>query len=333
MSIDNNILVSICMLTYNHESFIREAIAGVQKQKTNFEFELIILDDCSTDKTSDICRNASEDKHIVYNRNERNIGLKENYYKFFSLAKGKYYAICEGDDYWSDELKLQKQVDFLELNPQYGLVHTQFDIFFNDIHEFKRRNNTREQSTEYSFKSLLTGDALYGSPTLFFRKESYERIKEDFKQIIDTLGGLTIDLPLILLISKSERIGFINEYTAVYRRGLKSLSGNEEYSKYINFSCYCRNVKLTIARNYYNKPDQKKIIRVINYWYEYGHYLTSILKQFEEVRLHRLRVRKCLPNNKKQLILFIISYIPILENLFLAYCNYHKAKYNSAPTI
>ena len=119
-------MVSVWMITYNHEEFITEAIDGVLMQQTNFQIELIIGEDCSTDKTAEIIK-AYQEKHpeIIKARfNKPNIGMMPNVIKTLEECTGKYIALCEGDDYWTDPLKLQKQVDFLENNGGYsGCFH------------------------------------------------------------------------------------------------------------------------------------------------------------------------------------------------------------------
>lgn len=121
------LLLSICCLTYNHGGFIREALEGMLMQKTNFGIEILIHDDASTDDTADIIREF-EAKHpeiikpIYQTENQYSKGIRLMSGRFnFPRAKGKYIAMCEGDDYWTDPLKLQKQVDFLEANPSYIL--------------------------------------------------------------------------------------------------------------------------------------------------------------------------------------------------------------------
>ncbi|MFC5283210.1 glycosyltransferase family 2 protein [Pedobacter alpinus] len=118
-----NPMVSVCMITYNHEKFIQEAIEGVLMQETTFDFELIIANDCSTDRTHDVIEELIQSHPkgylIRYFNHETNLGMMPN--AFFALEKcdGKYIANCEGDDYWTDPSKLQKQVDFLEVNKDY----------------------------------------------------------------------------------------------------------------------------------------------------------------------------------------------------------------------
>jgi glycosyltransferase involved in cell wall biosynthesis len=114
-------VVSVCIITYNHESFIGRCLESVVTQKTNFPFEVVIGEDCSRDKTRTIVEeyaNRYPDivKPILHNKN---VGGHRNAYEFcYPRLTGKYIAICEGDDFWTDPYKLQKQVDFLENNPE-----------------------------------------------------------------------------------------------------------------------------------------------------------------------------------------------------------------------
>jgi glycosyltransferase involved in cell wall biosynthesis len=121
MSKNNDIMVSVCCITYNHKQFISQAIEGFLMQKTNFPFEIVIGDDCSTDGASEIIKSYAEkypDKINVVS-GEQNVGAHENMRRVVKHCRGKYIALCEGDDYWTDPYKLQKQVDFLEQNTEY----------------------------------------------------------------------------------------------------------------------------------------------------------------------------------------------------------------------
>jgi glycosyltransferase involved in cell wall biosynthesis len=126
-------LVSICCITYNHEKYIREAIEGFLMQKTDFPFEIIIHDDASTDKTADIIREYEKKypeliKPIYQTENQYSKGVKVTLLTY-KQSKGNYIAFCEGDDYWTDPLKLQKQVTFLEKNPDYVITYTAVEAF------------------------------------------------------------------------------------------------------------------------------------------------------------------------------------------------------------
>jgi glycosyltransferase involved in cell wall biosynthesis len=119
-------LVSICSITYNHEKYIAQAIEGFVGQKTTFPFEIIIHDDASTDKTPQIVKYYENKypeliKPIYQKENQFSKGIKPSPTYVWPKAQGKYIALCEGDDYWTDPYKLQKQVDFLELNPDYAM--------------------------------------------------------------------------------------------------------------------------------------------------------------------------------------------------------------------
>ncbi len=117
-------LVSVCIISFNQERFIRQAIEGVLVQKTDFKFEIIIGDDFSSDNSRNICENFALNYPDIIRLlpSNSNIGMIANFIRTLENCHGKYIAICEGDDYWTDPYKLQKQVDFLEANLDYGLV-------------------------------------------------------------------------------------------------------------------------------------------------------------------------------------------------------------------
>jgi len=119
--------VSVCMITYGHEQFIKQAIESVFMQQCDFEVELIIANDCSPDNTDNvvtqIIENHPNSNWIRYTRHTSNKGMMPNFVWAMKQANGKYIALCEGDDYWTDPLKLQKQVDFLDANPEYVISY------------------------------------------------------------------------------------------------------------------------------------------------------------------------------------------------------------------
>lgn len=124
---NKNILVSINCIAYNHEKYIADAIESFIMQKTNFKFEILIGDDCSTDNTRNKIEKYIKQYPDVIRliSSEKNQGGFENIRKVHKESKGKYIAICEGDDYWTDPLKLQKQVDYMEAHPDCTLCfHT-----------------------------------------------------------------------------------------------------------------------------------------------------------------------------------------------------------------
>lgn len=136
----NDIIVSICCVTYNHEKYIAQCLDGFLMQKTTFAFEILVHDDASTDSTADIIRAYSEKypdviKPILQTENQYSKGVKISAVFNYPRAQGKYLALCEGDDYWTDANKLQKQVDFLETHPDFvGTAHNVDTIDENGVH-------------------------------------------------------------------------------------------------------------------------------------------------------------------------------------------------------
>jgi len=164
-------LVSCCCITYNHEKFISQAIDGMLMQETTFPFEIIIHDDASTDGTADIIRKYAEKyPHII-----RTILQKENQYSQkknimaipIELAKGKYVATLEGDDYWIDPFKLQKQVDFLEKNSDYVCCYHNSMVV--DSNNNVIRDSLIGNPKDYSKKEMLATSTDITTHSVVFR--------------------------------------------------------------------------------------------------------------------------------------------------------------------
>lgn len=130
----NEILVSICTLTYNHAPYLKAYFEGILSQRCNFKYEVIINDDCSTDGTQEILLDFAKKypdviKVVIQKENQFSKGDRGFFIKYcFPRCSGKYIAFCEGDDCWIDPLKLQKQVDYLENHSDCVLVHTDMDV-------------------------------------------------------------------------------------------------------------------------------------------------------------------------------------------------------------
>ncbi|MGI9527182.1 MAG: glycosyltransferase family 2 protein, partial [Weeksellaceae bacterium] len=145
--VPDDVKVSVCVQTYQHAPYIEECLNSILAQETDFNYEILLGEDASTDGTRDICiRYAKEHPtkiRLFLHHRENNILINGNPSGRFNLlynfnsAKGKYIAICEGDDYWTDSLKLQKQVDFLEKNPSCKLSITNSKYFYQEQGIFK----------------------------------------------------------------------------------------------------------------------------------------------------------------------------------------------------
>ena len=227
--------VSVLCCTYNHERFIRESLEGIVSQETDFDFEIIVADDASTDHTQDIIREFAErypDQFRLVLRTE-NVGIGENYYQALSMVEGEYLAICDGDDVWVDTQKLQKQVDFLDAKTDYMVICTSFQR-----REFRENQpcedsvfyvNDYIQSVDkvkeyYSFADLLNC-RFVGSCTVMLRWQFGGGCVPDFIRYYNT-----IDFPLTILHSACGKIGVLNnEITARYSVHNASISFQKGY--------------------------------------------------------------------------------------------------------
>ena len=177
--------VTICCHTFNHAKFISKALEGFVMQQTNFNYEIIINDDASTDGTQEILKSYAE-KHpnitlLLHETNQWGegmingtyFGFEPFIYNILPLAKGKYLAFCEGDDYWTDPLKLQKQVDYLELHPEHIMCYHSYNILSNRI----LINSLKDSDgKDYSKQELISvPDGIVSSTKMFrniYTKES-----------------------------------------------------------------------------------------------------------------------------------------------------------------
>src|SRR5579872_2594917 len=111
--------LSVMLITYNHELFIAQTLEGILEQRVNFDYEIVVGEDCSTDRTRDILMDFHNryPRRILIQARHRNLGMMRNLEQTLSKCRGEYVALIEGDDYWTCRDKLQKQVDFLDAHP------------------------------------------------------------------------------------------------------------------------------------------------------------------------------------------------------------------------
>jgi len=146
------------MITYNHEKFIAQALDSILMQKTNFRYEIVVGEDCSTDLTRAIVLEYQQKYPEKFKLllHEKNIGMTANVIETLNACSGKYIALCEGDDYWTDPLKLQKQVDFLEKNEEYILVcNNSLTIYDQDDSRKNYSISVTLQDFDFSIRELM----------------------------------------------------------------------------------------------------------------------------------------------------------------------------------
>lgn len=250
----NEALVSIIMITYNHEKYIEEAINGVLMQKCDFDYELIIANDHSTDHTDAVIHRILKDHpkadDIKYINRDVNVGMVFNFIDSLNSCSGKYIAVCEGDDYWTEPSKLQKQVSFMESNKGYSMVchdalvlneinHTSH-LFFSSIHK-KQVCSTRDVFDIHFCPSA----------SILFRKQALQNLP-DLNS--DIMGG---DLLLVLLLSLEGLLYRMFEVMSVYRKTERGIA-------FINKSDIKKSINNRIGLlNYFNEVSNKKYAKYI----------------------------------------------------------------------
>ena len=238
-----NPLVSILCITYNHEKYIKKTFSGFEMQKCNFEFEILIGEDCSTDNTLKLCKEFQQ-KHPEYVRlitSEKNVGAKRNSFRINKLARGKYIAFCEGDDYWITADKLQKQVNFLESNPQYNLVHTNAEIrdangIFKRIYHKQENINSLLHSNNQAYDRLLVKFYVCTGTTLMRKKDRTTLFSQNPENIFTEQRRLG-DMQLWSGMLSLGKFAWLPEITTCYNESEESATRSK--NKKNTFMLFC----------------------------------------------------------------------------------------------
>lgn len=207
-------LVSVIMITYGHENYIEQAVNGVLMQECNFDVELIITNDCSPDETDAVIKNIlkshPKSSWIKYIKHEKNIGAMPNVVFSLKEAQGKYIAFCEGDDYWTDAMKLQKQVDIMQNKPEISLV------FSNRLIYDVEKNSTIKHIMPYKRNVFSLNDVVGGfvpsTQTMLFRRD--EKLLDFIQKYIKHPSG---DQIISLFYAMKGNLYLLQDITATYR--------------------------------------------------------------------------------------------------------------------
>lgn len=202
--------VSVVSITYNHEAFIRDTLDGFVAQKTDFPVEIVIADDASTDATAAIIQDYMDRYPHLFRAILRptNVGIHANLTDALSAARGEYLAICEGDDYWTDPMKLSKQVAFLDQHPETSLCFHPVQVLWTDGRkgsEFPPTSWRRDLSVD----ALIRRNFMQTNSVLYRRQARYDDIPPDV---------MPMDWYLHVRHAAQGGIAMLPETMAVYRR-------------------------------------------------------------------------------------------------------------------
>ena len=263
--------VSVCVPTFNHEQYIAQMLDGTLMQKTDFDFEIIIGDDASTDETPAIIREyaARFPEKIKAFLHPTNLGPKEpkefagrnNVLQLLRACAGQYVALCEGDDYWTDPLKLQKQVDFMDQNPSYSICHHNLKVVYEDgspAHDF----NEADQKTNSTLVDILADRWFIGTASTFYRNIFRQQNFADWHA-----KAASGDWALVVQLAATGPIHYLPEAMGVYRKHQGGLSN------------------VQAANNVFFLQNRLEMFENIDAWTNFEHHevITTTVEKYENM--------------------------------------------------
>jgi glycosyltransferase involved in cell wall biosynthesis len=264
-----NIKVSVCVVTYNHEKYLAEALDSILMQEVDFPIEIEIGEDRSADKTLAICREY-EKKYpgiIRLHVNEKNLGYNWNFYRTMERCQGEYVAVLDGDDFWTDPLKLKKQIEFLDKHSEYAMCFSKYYV----CDENSRLGPATGFSGHYNLNDVLAGKCP-GTRTVVFRREY---LPASMPALYDQISYA--DHILLALIVQHGQIYGLDEPLAAYRMNPESIyTSNTMETRSLNI---IRNYQL--MKKVFPEKEQQKAID------------TGIIN--ERLKLERLYFFTCRP--------------------------------------
>jgi len=208
-----NPVVSVILTTYNHEKYAAQAIEGVIMQQCDFPIELLIGEDCSTDRTLEVCREYQRryPQIIRLITSEANVGAHQNYFRQHARTRGRYLALCDGDDYWTQPLKLQKQVEFLEANPEHTLCFHNAHIVYEEGRAKPHLFNLKGLST-VTVREIIEWDWIIPTASIVVPRAAITMLPATFYSFPSG------DLPLSILCASAGKVHYFDECMSVYRK-------------------------------------------------------------------------------------------------------------------
>lgn len=251
--------VSICVLAYNHENYIRQAIESILSQKTDFPFEILIGEDCSKDETPGIVLELEREYPQIIRvlRSPQNLGTNRNLIRTMEQCQGKYIAILGGDDVWSSHFKLKKQVEFLENHSECTICFHPVEVYIQETGIVRGLFPDHEVPVITDIVDLIK-DNYIPACSLMYRNVQLEKIPEAYFDL------KIEDWPLSMLYAKKGKIGFVNETMARYRVHSSSAFSNLGLLKKLEYALMAREF---VYSQIPNVPKKELGIVIINNYF------------------------------------------------------------------
>lgn len=251
------VVVSVVMTTYNHEAYLAEAIESVLRQRTTFRYEIVIGEDCSTDRTLTVAQRYA-DEHpdtVRIIRSAKNVGWRANYRRTIAAAKGRYIALLDGDDMFIDDDKLQRQVELLEADTTLGMCYTR------SIRRDEHGNETiyPEGACHTSFDEMLRRNPAENC-TVVARRDLVEQYYSEIRPDLHD-EWLTDDLPMWLWFAATSRYAAIDKPMAMHRVLTYSVSHSPDYRRKIAFCDSLSEISLWYDERYNDLRLRRELLR------------------------------------------------------------------------
>lgn len=249
----NSLMVSIRCIAYNQEKYIRDALEGFVMQKTNFRFEVVVHDDASTDGTAAIIREYAEKYPDII----KPIYETENQYSkhdgslrriMAEACTGKYIALCEGDDYWTEPLKLQKQVDFMESHPDYSMCFHDALLHWEDGRE-EDHSFSNVKDRDYSGVEIFE-KWIVPTASVLLRKDVYN--SDIYIKAIKNPCFIYGDILIFLSCTKCGKVRGMSDCMSVYRKQENGVTYNVTTKKSIDHAFHTLNIYKVFGHEYKN---------------------------------------------------------------------------------
>ncbi len=314
-------LVAVWMVTYDHEKYIAQAIDSILSQKTDFFYKLYIGEDCSKDKTKEICEDyvKKNPKQIVLLESKENVGPNRNALRVYEAcfkSGAKYIAMCEGDDYWTDAYKLQKQVDFLEEHQDCVSCH--------HWHEYAciTKEGTYELMPAPTIGQGYLPKEKATVKEIFANKLRIKTRTHMFRNLLANLPNWYLsvaygDVALSIILGKYGKFGFIDKPMAVYRKtnhGVSSLNKGQHYYYYNHFINWINIWEYGIQ--YYDYLYYEEAKGTLLYFYsfilkKYGFGIKVFFKLlFYAIFQSKIKISKRIGISLRLCIIFMINFLP-----------------------